>query len=1206
MKYIKKKLVHIMLLVAVVTAVMSFAAIQDSAYAAVNDASDGVYFEEPYTTAGKTLTVKYDGAETNLEYRWFADGKAIDIGEESNGETVLSDVLEITAEHYQKVIKAQVWAGENLLGEASMFVSKLPVLYIDTEGGAEVVTKDYYINAQLHLQGNDKFSSEKNLYTGATEIKGRGNSTWKLFPKKPYRLKLDKKADLFGLGKSKHWVLLANYIDESGMRNMLAGELAERMGVGKMDGTWVEVVMNGENLGMYMLCEHVRLAEDRVDVFDWESAAEDIAEAIAEANGYSEDEMDALTDYMVEEDMSWISVGEVTFNGETYKTADYYEDLPDSFSGGYLMEMDNKYDEVSKFTTDNGAPIMFKSPEFINTDEIAMKTAQEYIQTFEDALYSKDFNTESEGRIVSYTEMCDVESFAAFWLASEMFMNEVGYKSTYFQKDIDQPLEFGPVWDFDYSSGSVSPFGKQDATEWTSDKYWAPGDKISKWWVGEAMGDPYFAVKVREEFLSQEEYLKYVIADNGLLKQWYDYLKESGQYNYEIWQYANGFDSDYEVLVSWLTERINWMDEQFATNESVMRSMGITFSDKFNVELKGDGVELNSGSSYSAEAGHEAYDLLVTVNEGSFAELNYYINSKYQGTVPVVDGKANIVVTEEQLTEDIGSDNVISVWLKDADGELTEQQYVTVKLVSDQVLYNVVFNDMGETYAVKVPAGEKVFIDEPKHHEYMEVFEGWSDGTETHDTGEWITVNGDVTLNGVWTVCSDGSYLHDFADKGEKLTCIKDNCHVTKAADKSYTKISSCALTCSNRYDNYYTGNEIKPVVTVSYNDELLVEGEHYTLDYRKTVNVGHGLYTIKGIESAGYTGEVTLSYRIVPRSITKATVVMPSTRVLSNGVAEPEVSLTYKGKNLVEGTDYELMFTDNAAVGTATATITGKGNFTGTATKTFDVVSSAKSISKCKVTGLGTKAYTGKVVKPALTVKDGSKKLVSGVDYTVTYSNNTKCGTAKAKITGVSKNGYKSTKTVSFNIRPAKITPKVTNVKYNQQKVTWSKVTGATSYKVYRSSNNKTYKLMKTVKTSSSRVYKSKGLEAGRTYYYKVRAVRKSGGTEYLGIKGDAVKLKTVLYKGEIKSAKNTAKGTATITWTGVNGAHGYKIYRSMTGKDGSFKLYKTVKNATKYKNTGLKKGKTYYYKVKPYRVVNGKNVYGALSVSKAVKIKK
>jgi len=499
-----------------------------------------------------------------------------------------------------------------------------------------------------------------------------------------------------------------------------------------------------------------------------------------------------------------------------------------------------------------------------------------------------------------------------------------------------------------------------------------------------------------------------------------------------------------------------------------------------------------------------------------------------------------------------------------------------------------------------------VFIDEPKHHEYLEAFEGWSDGIKRYETGKWVSVNGNMTLNAVWTPCADGSYLHDFADKDGHLTCIRDNCYITKESDKSYTKISSCALTCSNRYDNYYTGNEIKPVVTVSYGDELLVEGKHYTLEYRKTVNVGHGLYTIKGIESAGYTGEVTLSYRIVPRSIGKATVVMPSTRALSNGEAKPEISLTYKGISLVEDTDYELVFTDNTAVGTATATITGKGNFTGTVIKTFDVVSSAKSISKCKVTGLGTKAYTGKAIKPALTVKDGSKKLVAGVDYKVTYSNNTKCGTAKAKITGVSKNGYKSTKTVNFNIRPAKITPKVTNVKYNQQKVTWSKVTGATSYKVYKSTNNKTYKLVKTVKSSASRVYKSTGLEAGRTYYYKVRAVRVSGGTTYWGIKGSAAKLKTVLYKGEITYGKNTAKGTATIKWTGVNGAHGYKIYRSMTGKDGSFKLIKTAKYVTQYKNTGLKKGKTYYYKVKAYRMVNGKAVYGTISPAKAIKIVK
>lgn len=1205
MKRNKKAILHMLLVIAMITTVVGLTGFMSPADAVVDDKGDGVYFSEQYAEAGKVLTVKYDGSETDLEYKWYVGGKAV-VPEGEPVDEKEDATFDITKEHYQKNIKAEVWAAGNKLGEASMFVSKLPVLYIDTEGGAEVVTKDYYLNAQMHLQGNALYNSDNTtLYTGATEIKGRGNSTWELFPKKPYRLKLDKKTDLFGMGKEKNWVLLANYIDESGMRNMLAGDVATRLNVGKMDGTWVEVVMNGENLGLYMICEHVRLSEDRVDVFDWESAGEDIAEAIADADGYSKDEHDALETFMVEEDMSWISTGEVVFNGKTYKTAEYYEGLPSSFSGGWLMEMDYGYDEVSKFTTDNGATLMFKSPEFICTDEIAMNTVKEYVQTFEDALYSKDFNTVSGDKTVSYTEFVDMDSMVNFWFASEFLMNEIGCKSTYFQKDIDQNIKFGPVWDFDFSSGSVSPFSAQNACDWTSDnKYW--NGTQDKWWFVQAMKDPYFAVKARNIYLENEEYFKNIISKDGLLDGWYDYLKEAGDHNYELWKYSRGFDADCQALAGWLDERISWMDKQFASDESAIASLGGVLSDKVKLSLNGEGVTHSGGSEYVLKSGSESFDMTAAVGEGEYTELNYYINSKYQGTVPVADGKANIVVREDQLTETVGSDNVITVWLKDKDGSLTEQQFLTVKVIADQVMYNVVFNDMGGTRAVKVIAGEKVYLDEPQQMDKNTVFLGWSDGKATYEAGKKIAVSGDVTLNAVWEMCSDGTNIHDFADKEDVRVCIKDKCDVSTEIEKEYINITACALTCSNRYDNYYTGKEIKPVVTLSYGGEKLIEGTHYTITYKNTVGPGYATYVIKAIDGAGYKGEYELSYRILPQDLAKADVKVTSKALLSAGVAEPEVAVSFNGTVLKAGTDYEVSYAKNTAVGKASVTVKGIGGYTGSITKNFDVVATAKSVTKCTFGSIGTKAYTGKAVKPVVSVKDGSLKLVEGVNYTVAYSNNTKCGTATVKITGVKKNGYTGTKSVTFKIRPAKVVHKVENVKYNQQKVTWNKVTGATEYRVYRSSNNKTFKLMKTVKSSASRVYKSTGLEAGRTYYYKVRAVRKSGGSTYLGIQGSAVKMKTVLYKGVIKSAKNTAKGTATIKWVGVNGAHGYKIYRSTTGKDGSFKLIKTVKKVKQFKNTGLKKGKTYYYKVKAYRVVGGKNVYGALSKPWGVKIKK
>ena len=1205
MKNTKRILFHMVFIAAIIITVLGFSNAADVSYAAVDDNADGVYFEQPYADEGTILTVKYDGTETDLTYKWFVDGE--ETAPAADGS------FAVTKDHYQKLISAEVWAGESKMGEASMFCSKLPVLYIDIENGAEVVVKDDYLNAQMHLQGNDQYESSKELYTGATEIKGRGNSTWEYFPKKPYKLKLDKKADLFGLGKNKHWVLLANYIDESGMRNMLAGDFATRMGVGAMDGTWVEVVINGQPRGMYQLCEHVRLSEDRVNVFDWEEAAEDLAEAIAEANGFSEDDMDALTDQMAEEDMSWISSGEVTFGGKTYKTAEYYEDLPDSFSGGYLLEMDYGYDEVSKFTTDNGAKLMFKSPEFINTDEVAMQTVQDYVQTFEDALYSKDFNTTDGDRVVSYTELCDVESMVSFWLASEFFMNEIGCKSTYFQKDIDQPMVFGPVWDFDFSSGVVSPFSAQNPENWTSDsKYW--GATTEKWWFNRAMRDPYFAVKARSIYLEQEEYLKDVIADDGLLAEWNEYLQESGRYNYDMWQYADGYDADYEELKDWLTKRITWIDKQFATNASAIKSLApaVKYSSKFTLGLQGENVKSTGTASYTAPAGSSSFSLNVTVKSGEYSEFNYYINSKFQGTAPIENGKASIIIREDQLTEAVNNDNVITVWLKDANGNLAEQQYVIVKLTSDKEFCNVVFNDMGGTYSSKVLSGKKVYLDYPVHQEADYVFEGWYDGENTYKAGEWMPVSGDVVLNAVWTSCTNGGMRHTLEADGEVMTCTAQGCAASKASGIKEIDVRACILAVSNRYSNYYSGKEIKPIITLTYGDDLILN-EEYTVEYKNNINAGYATYTVKAVKGSGYKGEYTLSYRILPREITKAKITVPANCELKDGAAEPAVTITYGGKTLAEGTDYEVTYSDNTAVGTGSVVITGKGNFTDSFTKTFEVIEPITDINTCTITGIPeVKAYTGKAINPVVTVKNGEEKLTKGTHYKVTYSNVTKCGTGTVKITGVQKNGYKGTKTLTFKIRPAKVAAKVTNVKYNQQKVTWNKVTGATKYNVYRSATGKSgsFKLVKTVKSGANCVYNSKNLKTGTMYYYKVRAVRaeKSGNktVNYQGIEAAPAKLKPVLYKTTINSAKNTAAGTAVIKWTGVNGTHGYKVYRSATNKAGSFKVIRTVKMTKSYTDKNLKKGKTYYYKVRAYRNVDGKVVYGAYSKVRAVKITK
>ena len=127
-----------------------------------------------------------------------------------------------------------------------------------TEKNTEAVTdKENYKTATMTVQGNAKY---KQQYTtnGSIQIKLRGNLS-SLFPQKPYKIKLDKKTDMFGMGKNKHWVLLSNFLDECCMRNLTASNLAKQFNIAQMDMEWVTVIFNGKYAGNYIFEEHIRI-----------------------------------------------------------------------------------------------------------------------------------------------------------------------------------------------------------------------------------------------------------------------------------------------------------------------------------------------------------------------------------------------------------------------------------------------------------------------------------------------------------------------------------------------------------------------------------------------------------------------------------------------------------------------------------------------------------------------------------------------------------------------------------------------------------------------------------------------------------------------------------------------------------------------------------------------------------------------------------
>lgn len=164
--------------------------------------------------------------------------------------------------------------------------------------------------------------------------------------------------------------------------------------------------------------------------------------------------------------------------------------------------------------------------------------------------------------------------------------------------------------------------------------------------------------------------------------------------------------------------------------------------------------------------------------------------------------------------------------------------------------------------------------------------------------------------------------------------------------------------------------------------------------------------------------------------------------------------------------------------------------------------VKSSKKISDLQFSSIKNQAYSGKAIKPTVTVKDGDKKLVKGTDYTVSYKNNTNIGTATVTITG--KGNYTGTKTMTFKIVPKKValTGKASGAK---ETLSWKKSLGATGYVVYRSVDGGKFTKLATTKSLK---YTAK-LTAGKNYQFKVRPYATVNGKKVYGSWSNIIRTK-------------------------------------------------------------------------------------------------
>lgn len=175
--------------------------------------------------------------------------------------------------------------------------------------------------------------------------------------------------------------------------------------------------------------------------------------------------------------------------------------------------------------------------------------------------------------------------------------------------------------------------------------------------------------------------------------------------------------------------------------------------------------------------------------------------------------------------------------------------------------------------------------------------------------------------------------------------------------------------------------------------------------------------------------------------------------------------------------------------------------------TQTSTSTSDSKKISSLDISSISDKAYTDKAIKPSVTVKDGTKTLKSGTDYTLTYENNTKIGMASVTIKG--KGSYTGSKTINFNIVPASTTLKVTQKSDTKAAFSWKAINGAEKYQIYYSANGGKYKKLATVSGSKTNYTSSKLDFKNNDYKFKIRANAKVDGKTVYGAYSKAVTVK-------------------------------------------------------------------------------------------------
>ena len=384
-------------------------------------------------------------------------------------------------------------------------LTNLPTVSIHTLNGEIPYDKEHQIVSQLTIISGDGTA----LLSEPGTTRERGNAS-RSFPKKPYRIKFDKKQHVLDApAKAKKWTLINNYGDKTLMRNMLAFELSRRMGMTYTPyGTAVDVLLNGEYKGCYQLCDQVEINKNRINITEMTS---------------KDNEGSALT-------------------------------------GGYFVEIDAyAYEEKSWFNSNKGNPVTIKSP-----DEDSITTQQKN--------YIKGYFNKMEANWKSYLDLNSfLRHFLVGELSgnTDTYWSVYMYKD----RD-DDMMYTGPVWDFDLAFNNdqrTYPVNSKTDYIYRSGGSCAGNmrsftDKIV---VNDANAKKQLVEiwdEARQGGLTEENMVAYIDSLESVLQQsqklnfirW-PMMNQLVHQNFKIW---GSYEAEVENVRDFMKERIDWMDRK--------------------------------------------------------------------------------------------------------------------------------------------------------------------------------------------------------------------------------------------------------------------------------------------------------------------------------------------------------------------------------------------------------------------------------------------------------------------------------------------------------------------------------------------------------------------------------------------------------------------------------------------------------------------